>query len=49
MLPNKFEPKRKNRWVLMVEGIDAYIVKTAKRELAAVTEELASLESGADS
>ena len=31
MLPNKFEPKRKNRWVLMVEGIDAYIVKTAKR------------------
>jgi len=31
MLPNKFEPKRKNRWVLMIEGIDAYIIKTAKR------------------
>lgn len=29
MLPRNFEPKRKNRWVLMVEGIDAYIVKTA--------------------
>lgn len=31
MLPNKFEPKRKNRWVLMIEGIDAYIMKTASR------------------
>ena len=31
MLPNRFEPKRKNRWVLMIEGIDAYIVKTAAR------------------
>jgi hypothetical protein len=31
MLPNKFEPKRKNRWVLMIEGMDAYIVKTAAR------------------
>lgn len=31
MLPNKFEPKRKNRWVLMIEGIDAYILKTASR------------------
>jgi len=31
MLPNKFEPKRKNRWVLMVEGIDAYICKTTAR------------------
>jgi len=31
MLPNKFEPKRKNRWVLMIEGIDAYIIKTAAR------------------
>jgi uncharacterized surface protein with fasciclin (FAS1) repeats len=28
MIPNKFEPKRKNRWVLMIEGIDAYIIKT---------------------
>jgi len=31
MIPNKFEPKRKNRWVLMIEGIDAYIVKTVTR------------------
>jgi hypothetical protein len=31
MIPNKFEPKRKNRWVLMIEGIDAYIIKTAAR------------------
>jgi hypothetical protein len=31
MLPNKFEPKRKNRWVLMIEGIDAYIIKTTAR------------------
>lgn len=31
MLPNKFEPKRKNRWVLMIEGIDAYICKSAAR------------------
>ncbi len=31
MLPNKFEPKRKNRWVMMIEGIDAYIVKSTNR------------------
>lgn len=31
MLPTNFEPKRKNRWVLMIEGLDAYIVKTAAR------------------
>lgn len=31
MLPNQFEPKRKDRWVLAIEGIDAYIVKTAAR------------------
>jgi hypothetical protein len=31
MIPNKFEPKRKNRWVLMIEGVDAYIIKTAAR------------------
>lgn len=31
MLPNKFEPKRKNRWVLMIEGIDAFIIKTTAR------------------
>lgn len=31
MLPNKFEPKRKNRWVLMIEGVDAYLIKSTKR------------------
>ncbi len=31
MLPNRFEPKRKNRFILMIEGIDAYIIKTANR------------------
>ena len=31
MIPNKFEPKRKNRFVLAIEGIDAYIVKSASR------------------
>ena len=40
MLPNKFEPKRKNRFVLMIEGIDAYIVKTAARPTI-TTEEIA--------
>jgi len=31
MLPNKFEPKRNYRWVLAVEGIDAFLVSTTKR------------------
>jgi hypothetical protein len=31
MIPNQFEPLRKNRWILMIEGIDAYLLKTAKR------------------
>lgn len=31
MLPNKFEPKRKFRWILQIEGIDAFIIKTAAR------------------
>lgn len=31
MLPNKFEPKRKYRWVLAIEGIDAFLIKTAAR------------------
>jgi hypothetical protein len=31
MLPRQFEPKRKNRFVLLIEGIDAYIIKTAAR------------------
>ena len=31
MIPNKFEPKRKNRWVFAIEGIDAFLMKTASR------------------
>lgn len=31
MLPSQFEPLRKNRWILMIEGIDAYLLKTAAR------------------
>lgn len=31
MLPNKFEPKRSWRWVLCIEGIDAFLCKTANR------------------
>lgn len=38
MLATQYEPKRKNRWVLMVEGIDAYILKTAQRPTINVAE-----------
>lgn len=31
MLPNKFEPKRKHRWVFSIEGIDAFLIKSAAR------------------
>ena len=31
MLPNKFEPKRNYRWVLAIEGIDSFLMKTTKR------------------
>lgn len=31
MLPNKFEPKKKYRWILQIEGIDAFLLKTASR------------------
>jgi len=31
MIPNKFEPKRKNRWIFAIEGIDAFLMKTAAR------------------
>ena len=31
MIPNKFEPKRQNRWVFALEGIDAFLMKTAAR------------------
>jgi len=31
MLPNKFEPKRQFRWVFAIEGVDAFLMKTAAR------------------
>ena len=31
MLPNKFEPKRKYRWIFQIEGIDAFLMKTVQR------------------
>jgi len=31
MLPNKFEPKRKFRWVFAIEGIDSFLMKSAAR------------------
>ena len=31
MLPNKFEPKRKFRWIFAMEGIDSFLMKTAAR------------------
>ena len=40
MLPNKFEPKRKFRWVFMIEGVDAFLMKTAARPTF-TTEEIA--------
>jgi len=34
MLPNRFEPKRQHRWVLAIEGIDSFLLKTANRPTA---------------
>lgn len=31
MLANTFEPKRKFRWLLAIEGLDAFLLKTAAR------------------
>ena len=31
MLPNKFEPKKKNRWIFALEGIASFLIKTAAR------------------
>lgn len=31
MQPNKFEPKRKFRWILQIEGIDAFTAKSSAR------------------
>lgn len=31
MIPNKYEPKRKYRWILQIEGIDAFLAKSTSR------------------
>lgn len=38
MLPAKFQPKTKNRFILMIEGVDAYLVKTAARPTVSTEE-----------
>jgi len=38
MLPNKFEPKRQFRWVFAIEGIDAFLMKTASRPTISTNE-----------
>ena len=39
LLPNKFEPKRKFRWVFAIEGIDAFLMKTAARPSVTIGEQ----------
>jgi hypothetical protein len=39
MLPNKFEPKRKNRWIFALEGIDSFLIKTAARPSISIEEQ----------
>lgn len=31
MIPNRYEPLRKYRWILQIEGIDAFLVKSTAR------------------
>lgn len=31
MLPNQYQPKLSNNWILMIEGMDAFTLKTATR------------------
>ena len=38
LLSNSFEPKRKFRWVLQIDGIDAVVMKTASRPQAVFEE-----------
>jgi hypothetical protein len=42
MLPNKFEPKRKNRWIFALEGIDSFLIKTANRPSISIEEQTIS-------
>lgn len=31
LIPNRFQPKTKQRWILQIEGIDAFLLKTAQQ------------------
>lgn len=42
MLPNKFEPKRKNRWIFALEGIDSFLIKSASRPSVSIEEQTIS-------
>lgn len=39
MLPNKFQPKTQSRFVLAIEGIDAFIIKKAARPEITIEEQ----------
>jgi len=39
MLPNKFEPKRQFRWIFAIEGIDAFLMKSAARPSVSIGEQ----------
>ncbi len=38
ILPQKFEPRMKHRWIMMIEGIDSYLLKTAQRPTYTIPE-----------
>jgi hypothetical protein len=38
MLANHFEPKRKNRWIIAIEGVDAFLLKSTARPTATTEE-----------
>ena len=39
LLPNKFEPKRKFRWIFAIEGIDSFLIKKAARPSYTIQEQ----------
>ena len=42
MLPNTFEPKRKNRWIFALDGADSFLIKTASRPTMSFDEQTIS-------
>ena len=39
LLPNKFEPKRKFRWVFAIEGIDSFLISKTSRPTFTIKEQ----------